>query len=292
VAEAKLTNEEWLRVRAEWEVGATSDRKLAARYDISARAISKRRDAEGWQRAPGALTEAQQVGTMRGVLEHSKAPEEPREEGIILPPGPQPGPRPGPQYGPQSALGPQGGSRATAEEMAHLRAASIDRIAEAITVGVVGDLTNVEKLQQLHDIMVEQLLIYLTGTDTDAVVDAAKRLFGVGRDGVPAVLAAIGQMAERIQKIRRVAVGMEERPKTLVHTGPGGGPIQTEVTPKIDLTHLPTAVLENLYMAGLHLRGEQGRPEPLQPPGDPHQHSGDDAAQHHHPSGDDVGGTT
>ena len=109
-------------------------------------------------------------------------------------------------------------------------------------------------------------------------------------------MAALGQLAERAQKIRRVALGMDDRPKKVELTGANGGPIETVGVQRIDYAAMPTAQLERIYAKVLLLAGEEGRPDIIVPPGGPpagedHQHSGDDAGQADQHSGDDEGAT-
>jgi hypothetical protein len=273
-----ISPEEWLALRAEWEVGAISNLALAAKYNVSEKAIRKRAVAEGWTRAPDALAAAQSAAVTRAVLEHDDA-----SRGPTPPPDPaetkgKPGSDPGSDRGSESSdhSDPSQEKNPGRAVSAEIRELTIDRVAEVMKVGVIRDLERIEMLEgtfgQLHR-HVSSLLKVMT--DGDPEVEVLEAL-AEGKDAIASKITAMTRLAESIQTQRRKALGMEDRPKRLELSGPGGGVIehqhqvtQVERQLVLDFANMSTAELEAYQRLIAMMEGGTERPPIPAPPAGP-----------------------
>lgn len=275
-----LSPEEWLALRAEWEMGTISNLALAAKFNVSEKAIRKRAVSEAWARSPAALAAAQSAAVARAVLEHDQATR-PKSE-------------PSDQSDHREKLASRGRSdplsafsdRSDSEgeeniprvsHVAEARELTIDRVAEVMKVGVLRDLQRIDQLSetfdQLHRHVTKLLFVMTDHKDPDLEV---LEVLAEGRDALAPKITALTRLAESIQVQRRKALGMEDRPKRLELSGPEGGAIEHkhEVTREekalvLDLQKMSTADLEAYQRLIEVMEGNTERPPIPAPPEDP-----------------------
>jgi hypothetical protein len=172
----RLTAEAWARVRAEWEIGLTSTRALAAQHGVSEKAVRKRatdqrdswrRDTEAERRARAAAHEA----TLQGLSRLRSAQE----------------------------------VRADAQMLGEVRHAAVSDAADAIAAANLWHLAMAAELRAMFDALCESVAHGLEG-------EAGARDYGglVGRGGVARSLLALANLALAIQQIERTALGISD----------------------------------------------------------------------------------
>jgi hypothetical protein len=167
-----LTPEGWTRLRAEWEVGLTSTRALAARHGVSEKAIRKwaadrrepwQRDSEAERRARAAAHAA----TMRGFARFRSARE----------------------------------IRADPDQIDEFRDTAVSDAAEAIAAANLRHLAMAAELRATFDALSQALTYSLA----EGEFAGRARLVGTAR-----CLMLLARVALAIQQIERTALGMKE----------------------------------------------------------------------------------
>jgi hypothetical protein len=169
-----LNAEVWMRLRAEWEIGLTPTRALAARYGVCEKAIRKRaadqrdpwrRDAEAERRARASGHEA----TLQGLARSRSARE----------------------------------VRADPDTLRELRDAAVFDAADAIAAANLRHLAMAAELRAMFDALCHSVAHAL---EHDADVQGSSRL--VGRGGLARSVLVLARLALAIQQIELVALGM------------------------------------------------------------------------------------
>ena len=275
-----LSPEEWLALRAEWEMGTVSNLALAAKFNVSEKAIRKRAVSEGWARSPAALAAAQSVAVARAVLEHDEAsrpksePSDPSDRREKL--APKERSDHSSDFSDPSDPEDQENNQPTSL-VAEARELTIDRVAEVMKVGVLRDLRRIDQLSetfdQLHRHVTKLLFVMTDHKDPDLEV---LEVLADGKDAIASKITALTRLAESIQVQRRKALGMEDRPKRVELSGVDGAPIehqhevtQTERKLVLDFAKMPTAELEAYQRLVEFMEGGTERPPVPAPPEDP-----------------------
>lgn len=275
----------WEALRAEYRTTMASLRALARKYDVDESTIreKRRKRPEDWNRDPRVAQAVQDEGHLR-TLEGAV-----RARVLDAPPHTPPHLR-----GRARGAGAAGEaaeeavgiiSDLVADARAAIEEVAADAQADLLARANLDHLTRTQKLKEIftrHAALLAAALEMPTLTpvadgSTNASLAPAQSaalavLTGQSRsDTLAGHMQAAVAMAEKIQMQERRALGMDQGPKKLELSGPGGGPIESTTKGEIafDPTKLSTEQLAVLYEAGCVLAGSQERPPVPLPPADP-----------------------
>ena len=266
----EITTEQWAALRAEWEAGLGSNRQLAARYGVSEAALRKRATKEHWAKQATAAVEQVHDGATLRTLERLGEADAQQQAG-------------GAQAGAQKQVR-TSNTRVpppllNEEERGELSAEALERATEALAGFNIEHLDRLKRLQQTADRIQDLLDLYLSFPlegDSDEVKahrdrcqQAASLLMPGRTDGMPALMQALAKMRDSVQQQIRRMFGADDRARKVEVTGKGGGPVQLEGAPVIDLTAMTTEQLETVFSAVLVLEGQKPRPPIPMPPTGP-----------------------
>lgn len=257
---AQLTEAQWDAIRSAWETGSAA-RSLAAEFGVDESSIRNRQKKGGWVRDEAALERMQVRGQARTLL--GAADPASSREGIPHP----------------AACG-TARDELTPEDRAALRDARVEAAADVIAQANLQALSKVSKLDRTFDRLTDLLDAALakpaSEDDVKAQAEALNVLLAGRGDSLMGVISTQAKLAETIQNQRRKALGMEDRPKRVEHTGPGGGPIETDTrtTVEVDYSRFTTEELELMRAAAQVVEGRKSRPPIPMPPTGPIPASG------------------
>lgn len=218
-----LSEESWMALKAEWETGVLTDRALAEKYGIDQKAIKYRAEREGWKRISGSTAEVVRLEIQNRVKSEVSDPKHIRKK-----------------HKPVEEMVP-------VEKRALLREVAMEHAIRTMAEATTSQLARAAELKVLFTDYANKIRDVLAGDD-EAARAAAERILSSPTANIATAIAALTNMAEKIQKMERLALGIDQSPgaenigrrdqNPLVLTNDGDTGL-----PVIDVTSLPDAQL-------------------------------------------------
>lgn len=180
-----LSEESWMALKAEWETGVLTDRALAEKYGIDQKAIKYRVDREGWSRMNKATAEVVKLEIKNRVKNEVAAPKHIRKK-----------------HKPVEEMVP-------ADKRALLREVAMEHAIRTMAEATTSQLQRAAELKVLFDDYATKIRDVLTG-DQNKAREAAERILSSPTANIATAIAALTNMAEKIQKMERLALGIDQ----------------------------------------------------------------------------------
>lgn len=254
-----LTEEQWLALRAEWETGIHSNRKLAEKWGVSETLIRRKRDDQGWtrdsrtprtirERARKVVEEHVRANTDEGVRtegsqdanitsEQDNVFAFPVRANTVANTLPPPKDRSRPELRRPKVELPEDVRERIADQAKVVAVeTAISNIAEA-TIKQLEDAAMVRAVVRRYGELVQAIL----SGDEHAANQAAGRILASDKETLSSAISTLIRAAEGAQKIERQALGIEERKQVSVklNEAPGGVVRQEAGQTVIDPSQLP-----------------------------------------------------
>lgn len=218
-----LPEEKWMALKAEWETGVLTNQALAQKYGIDHKAIKYRAERENWQRISGATAQVVKLEIQNRVKSEVSKPKHVRKK-----------------HQPVEEM-------VSPEKRALLREAAMEHAIRTMAEATTTQLQRAAELKVLFSDYASKIRDVLSG-DQEKAREAAERILSSPTANIATAIAALTNMAEKIQKMERLALGIDQlsgseninqraqNPLVLSNDGETGLPV-------IDVTSLPNAQL-------------------------------------------------
>lgn len=293
-----LTPEKWLAIEIEWRTGAYSNVELANRHGVTEAAIRKRALAKGWTRDLG---DAAELRAHRKLLDGEKPqptpqpsapeedadPQEPAEpsEDSQHPNGEPPQveetpkgktPSEGSSLEPRKFEPPPKKQKKSKQFDEAVRTnffgmmeeAILEQMADRRATENLASLHRADDLKRVRNLYLNLIMEVMSGDDEKVAKAGPILLMGRG-DSLGGAIKALAAVDESLQKVIRVALGMDREAKRIQVSGPDGGPIRTENKGTLDVSSLSTEQLAALAAVNIALDGAEKKKGVPMPPGEP-----------------------
>ncbi len=251
-SDAKLSDEMWLALRAEWEAGICTDRELALKYGISPNIITSKKKREGWIRSDEVEKRVKKMVApswkeLKVKMEHGDNP----EDNVVPYPG---APMP----------------EALREELLkYKREVAVEKAVATIQEATTAHLKAAAKLRDVTDSYADLLKDLLTGND-EIASNAAKRLMVGNGDKISSLMGAFARAIEAVQKVERTALGLDGGRLAEAQNTVSSGVVTNDPKtgmPVIDVTQMTDDELSALQRVIERLDSQRDESLPLPPRG-------------------------
>jgi hypothetical protein len=248
---SKLTEEQWLMVQADYELGALSERAIAAKWGVSKNTIPMKARKFKWKKPPprrGIInidTNDVLVMSSEGQFVKIKGCEVVDD----LPPSLYP-------------------DRLKQELMELGREEAMKNALETMRQVTLLHMRGAGRLRRMALELHDKLNAMLNGDDEQAA-KAAEKLLGSGKDSVAGLLGALAKLESTAQYVERNALGLNSK-KDDPKTQEGNGTITNDPNtgrPVIDVQNLTDEQLKALTALNRTLDEQRGTDLPLPPQG-------------------------
>jgi len=282
-----LTEEQWIAVRAEWETGVGSERALAQKWGIDRKQVIRRRSREEWVRldsqrdaivSEANLRTATRAIEIQGVAEEVFDDADPvvREarvaariaELLAARPPQRPGTSPPGANGRPTLPRPVLSAELRELAQRESREVAIETAVRTISDVSLVQMQEAQEQRAMLDAYRRLVMEVLTGDEATARA-AAGRILVTRGDSLAAAVATCTRSAEGIQKMERLALGLDKAPAKGGQSEEGGTSLLSNENgaPVIDTTQLSTEDLAALSRVAAMLDGSDVDDLPLPPSG-------------------------
>lgn len=249
----RLTPEQWIAIETEWRTGSFSNVELGRKYGVNEKAIRKRAIERGWTRNLGDAADAR---ADRKMLD-APAPKPPKVTT----------PKSDASDHSDQVLPPRSESEVRSNPYALIEESIIEEMAGRRATANLAALSRADDLKKVRN-KYHELIVETMSGDSLRMTAAAPILFAGTGGTLGAAVKVLASVDESIQKVERLALGMDREAKRVQISGPDGGAIKTESKGGLDITKLTTEQLAALASINVAMDDEDKRKGPPMPPGD------------------------
>jgi hypothetical protein len=222
-----LPEESWMALKAEYETGILANQELAKKYGITPKAITYRAKREGWTRLTPEQSNVVKIEIGRRIKKAVESPDH-----IPLKRGPV-----------EEMVSP--------EKRALLREVAVEHAIRTMAEATTTQLQRAADLKVVFNDFAQLIRDVLTG-DEAVAGKAAERILSSPTANIATSITALVGMAEKIQRMERLALGIDQSPN---HVGLSGQRDANPLVltndsetgmPVIDVSSLPSAQLTAL----------------------------------------------